>query len=449
MWEFKVFYYMISIMQKIRQFILIIGDIALAFLALLLTLNLRYWGNLNSFVLNQHIVPFTIIYLVWIIFFYIFGLYDLKIIGPKSELVQRMIQCFSVCLVVGLTFFYLIPFFGITPKTNLLLNTAIFAILIFLWRKFFYTLFSSVYRANIAFLGKMPLALALSNEIKNQPQLGYKLIGFLNAKSSLSAQIKKHKINVLIVSGNVEKNSTLAEQLYQCLSLKVTFLSLDKAYEKILGKIPIDFVSQAWFLKNLSESEKSTYDKIKRLTDFIIAVALIILTSPFWLIASLAIKLDDKGPIFYKQERVGRNRKNFSIFKFRSMIVGAEKRGAMWAEKKDPRVTAVGKVLKKFHIDEFPQMLNVLKGELSLTGPRPERPEFVKTLEKEIPHYNLRHIVKPGFTGWAQTRFIQYARSIDESHEKFQYDLYYIKNRSFLLDLGILLKTFLLFFKTE
>ncbi|MEK7104032.1 MAG: sugar transferase [Patescibacteria group bacterium] len=436
-------------MQKIRQFFMLLGDIMLAFLALVLALNIRYWGNFNSNILNQHLLPFAIIYFVWIILFYIFGLYDLKVIGPKGELLKRMAQCFSVCLVISLAFFYLIPFFGITPKTNLILNIGIFAILIFLWRKLFYTLFSSVYRANIAFLGKVPLALSLSSEIKNQPQLGYKLIGFLNEKTSLSSQIKKYKINVLIVSENIEKNSALAEQLYQCLPLKITFLSLDEAYEEILGKIPIDFVNQAWFLKNLSESAKSAYDKIKRITDFIIAIFLIILTSPVWLIASIAIKLDDKGPIFYKQERVGKNRKNFLIFKFRSMVTDAEKMGAVWALKKDPRVTAVGAVLKKFHVDEFPQMLNVLKGDISLTGPRPERPEFVKQLEKEIPHYHLRHIIKPGFTGWAQTRFIQYARSKEESHEKFQYDLYYIKNRSFLLDLGILLKTFLLFFKTE
>jgi len=340
-------------------------------------------------------------------------------------------------------------FFRNYPQNKPYFKHWLFAILIFLWRKLFYALFSSVYRANIAFLGKIPLALSLANEIKNQPQLGYKLIGFLNEKSNLSTQIKKNKINVLVVSGNIEKNSNLASQLYECLPLKITFLSLDKAYEQILGKIPIDFVGQAWFLKNLSESEKSAYDKIKRITDFFIALLLIVFSSPLWLIAAIAIKLDDKGPIFYKQERVGKNGKNFLIFKFRSMITNAEKMGAQWASKKDPRVTAVGSVLKKFHIDEFPQMVNVLKGDLSLTGPRPERPPFVKQLEKEIPHYHLRNIIKPGFTGWAQTRFIQYARSTQESHEKFQYDLYYIKNRSFLLDLGILLKTFLLFFKTE
>ncbi|MFH0739979.1 MAG: sugar transferase [bacterium] len=436
-------------MIKLRQFILTIGDIILAFLALLLALNIRYWGSFNSSILNQHLLPFALIYLVWIILFYIFGLYDLKTIGPKGELAQRMIQCFSVCLIIGLAFFYLIPFFGITPKTNLLLDIVIFAALILLWRKIFYALFSSVYRANIAFLGKGPMSLALSNEIKNQPQLGYKLIGFLNEKASLQAQIKKYKINVLIINENIEKNPNLADQLYQCLPLKITFLSLDRAYEEILGKIPIDFVNQAWFLKNLSESEKTTYDKIKIISDFVIAGILVVITSPIWLISAIAIKLDDRGPIFYKQERVGRNRKNFLIFKFRSMVVDAEKMGAVWATKKDPRVTAVGRVLKKFHIDEFPQMLNVLKGDISLTGPRPERPEFVRQLEKEIPHYHLRHIIKPGFTGWAQTRFIQYARSREESHEKFQYDLYYIKNRSFLLDLGILLKTFLLFFKTE
>ncbi|MDD5433305.1 MAG: sugar transferase [Candidatus Pacebacteria bacterium] len=436
-------------MQKLRQIFLLIGDIILSFLALLLALNIRYKGGFSYDIFKAHLLPFAIVYFVWIIFFYIFGLYDLKTIGPKGELIQRMAQCFSVCLVVALTFFYLIPFFGITPKTNLLLDIIIFAILIFAWRKLFYILFSAVYRINVAFLGKTHLSASLLNEIKNQPQLGYKIVGFLNNQRNLANQIKKFKINTLVISNDFHQNSQLANQLYQCLALKVNFLSLDRAYEEILGKIPIDFVDQAWFLKNLSESEKSAFDKIKRLIDIIVGLVLLVVTSPIWLIAALAIKLDDKGPIFYKQERVGKDRKNFFIWKFRSMKVDAEKNGAVWAIKNDPRVTAVGRVLKKFHVDEFPQIINVLKGDISLTGPRPERPEFVKQLELEIPHYHLRHIIKPGFTGWAQTRFIQYARSKQESHEKFQYDLYYIKNRSFLLDLGILLKTFLLFFKTE
>lgn len=436
-------------MQKIRQLFMLTGDIMLAFLALLLALNIRYWGSFTSDIFNQHLLPFAIVYFVWIIFFYIFGLYDLKTIGPKGELVARMIQCFSVCLVVALTFFYLIPFFGITPKTNLLLDIAIFAIFIFIWRKLFYILFSSVYRINIAFLGKTSLSVNLLNEIKNQPQLGYKIIGFLDGKTNLASQIKKLKINALVISNDFSQNNQLANQLYQCLPLKINFLSLDRAYEEMLGKIPIDFINQAWFLKNLSESEKSAFDKIKRLVDIIVSLILMLVTSPIWLIVALAIKLDDKGPIFYRQERVGKDRKNFFIWKFRSMKTDAEKNGAVWAVKNDPRVTAVGRVLKKFHIDEFPQVINALRGDISLTGPRPERPEFVKQLEKEIPHYHLRHIIKPGFTGWAQTRLIQYARSKQESHEKFQYDLYYIKNRSFLLDLGILLKTFLLFFKTE
>ncbi|MDD4990284.1 MAG: sugar transferase [Candidatus Pacebacteria bacterium] len=436
-------------MLKVRQSFLLLGDIILAFLALLLTLNLRYLGNFSREIFRQHLLPFAIIYFVWLIFFYVFGLYDLKIVGPKSELVQRMIQCFSVCLVVGLIFFYLIPLFGITPKRNLLLDIVIFGFLVFAWRKLFYVLFSSLYRANIAFLGKTPLALNLALEIKNQPQLGYKFAGFLDQKANLTSQLKKAKITTLVVSNDFSQNSQLAQQLYQCLPLKINFLSLDRAYEEILGKIPIDFVNQAWFLKNLSESEKAAYDKVKRLADVIAAALLIAITSPIWAIVTLAIKLDDKGPIFYRQERVGKDRKPFRIWKFRSMVVNAEKMGAVWATKNDPRVTKVGRILKKFHLDEFPQMLNILKGDISLAGPRPERPEFVKQLEKEIPHYHLRHLVKPGFTGWAQVRFIQYARSTQESHEKFQYDLYYIKNRSFLLDLGILLKTFLLFFKTE
>jgi exopolysaccharide biosynthesis polyprenyl glycosylphosphotransferase len=436
-------------MTKIRTFVLVMGDIFLAFLALFFTLAVRYLNNFHYPIFYQHLLPFGFIYFVWLLFFYVFGLYDLEIIRPKGELTQRIIQCFVVCLIIGLIFFYLVPAFGIAPKRNLLLDIFIFGLLIFAWRRLFYSLFSTFYQANIAFLGKTKLATSLAEQIKKQPQLGYQVVGFLNQKINLQQQLKKWKINYLIISDDFSQNQLLAQKLYACLPLKVSFLSLDRAYEQILGKIPVDFVNQAWFLKNLSEHHKSAYEKIKRIIDILISSLLLFLTSPLWLFIALAIKLDDKGPVFYRQERVSKDNKIFRILKFRSMVVNAEKMGAMWAKKNDPRLTRVGKFLKKFHLDEFPQMVNVLKGDISLVGPRPERPEFVRQLEKEIPHYHLRHIVKPGFTGWAQVKFVQYARSLQDSHEKFQYDLYYIKNRSFLLDLAILLKTFFLFFKTE
>jgi len=426
-------------MKKIRQLILFLVDIALAFLALLLTVFIGFWENFSYRIFKLHIIPFLILYAAWFCLLYIFGLYDLDI---KAELLKRTGQCLLICLGIGLAFFYLIPLFGITPKTNLLINIFFFGGLIFVWRKIFYLLFSSLYLQNIAFLGKNPIALKLIEEIKSQPQLGYKFIGFLNENQPIESQLEK--VRILVVAEKLSPK--LTKKLYKALSSEVAFLDLAQAYATLLHKIPIDFVEEDWFLKNLNHKGKM-YDKAKRGSDVILALMLMILTSPIWLLTALAIKIEDRGPVFYTQKRVGKAGNLFKMWKFRSMVPQAEKKGVQWAKEKDERRTKVGKIIRRLHIDEFPQMINVLKGDISCVGPRPERPEFVQELEKEIPHYQLRHLIKPGFTGWAQTRYIKYARSKEDSHEKFQYDLYYIKNRSLLLDSTILLKTFLLFFK--
>jgi len=437
-------------MLKIRQFILVLGDLALAFFALFLTLLVRYFGNFSQDILNAHLIPFTIIYLVWLLCFYIFGLYDLTGMRQATELLRKTLKTFAVCFALALAFFYLIPFFGITPKRNLLIDILIFGTLIFFWRRLFCFLFSSLYLQKVAFIGKTETALTLEKDLNENPQFGYKSVGFLKGDATaniLKEKLLKEKIKTIILSKDTGNNSTLTDKLYQLLSLKITFWEIDKAYEKILQKVPIDALKQEWFLKNLAALNKEGYDKVKRVFDFIMALILLLLTSPFWLLTALAIKLEDGGKVFYKQKRIGKDNKVFTIFKFRSMLETAEQNGAQWAKDKDERRTKVGKVIRRLHIDEFPQMLNVLRGDLSTTGPRPERPEFVSELEKTIPHYKLRHLIKPGFTGWAQTRWIKYARSKEDSFEKFQYDLYYLKNRSFTLDLSILLRTFQLFLK--
>lgn len=435
--------------KKIRQAVLLIGDIILAVLALLITVYLGFWGNFSWQIFQQHLLPFAILYFAWLIIFYIVGLYDLNIIRPKMEFLTRAGECLLICLGVGLVFFYLVPLFGITPKTNLLINIITFGVLVFIWRRIFYSLFSSLYFESVAFLGQNPLAQKLEKELKTQPHLGYKIIGFLKTQKPLREQLKKNKIETLIITQDISENRKLTEELYKCLPLKITFMDLTRACEIILHRLPIDFITQGWFLKNLAQGEKKITDTLARLRDVILSSILILLTSPLWALMALAIKLDDRGPIFYQQQRVGKDRKVFWLWKFRSMRTDAEKAGAQWADKNDKRKTRVGKVIRRLHLDELPQMFNVLKGDISLVGPRPERPEFVKKLEKEIPHYHLRHLVKSGFTGWAQTKEYKYARTLKDSSEKFEYDLYYIKNRSFWLDLGILLKTFQLFFKQE
>ena len=434
---------------KIRQIILIFGDIFLLYLSLFLALAIGFWGRLSSEIFLEHLLPFSILYLFWLIIFYIFGFYDLLLLKNPLTFYAQFLVGLGVCLVLGITFFYLIPFFGITPKTNLLLNVIILGILVLVWRNFFYFLFSSHFQNKVAIIGESPQVEELVSTIQKNPQLGYKLTSFFGPEKDIFEQIQEEKIDTLILAENLMPDSPLAENLYQCLPLKLNFMDLAQAYEVICEKIPISFINQIWFLENLREREKGFYDKLKRIIDVVLASFLILLTLPFWPFITIAIKLEDRGPIFYSQERIGKDGKPFLLIKFRSMKKEAEKKtGAVWAEKEDKRITRVGKTLRKVHLDEIPQMINVIRGDISLVGPRPERPEFVAQFEKEIPHYHLRHIIKPGFTGWAQMKF-RYARSVIDSFEKFQYDLYYLKNRSLFLDFKILLKTSQLFFKKE
>ncbi len=447
---------------NLRKFLLLSGDIFLLYFALFLALFFGFWKDFSWQIFLEHLPSFSILYLFWLIIFYIFGFYDLNLSKTLFLHYSRVLSGLGAAFVLGITFFYLLPFFGISPKTNLFLNVLIFGILDIGWRKIFYSLFSLHFQNKVAILGKNPQSEELAEILRKNPQLGYKFIAFLNPEEDIFQKISAHnhstalpaksgapKIDTLILAETIIPNSSLAENLYRCLPLKLNFIDLSRAYEIICEKIPISFVTQTWFLENLREREKGFYDKVKRIIDVVLASIILFFTFPFWLFIILAIKLEDRGPIFYSQERIGKDRKPFLLIKFRSMRNEAEKEtGVVWAEKEDPRMTRVGKILRQTHLDEIPQMINVLKGDISLVGPRPERPEFVEKLEKEIPHYHIRHIIKPGFTGWAQIKF-RYARSIIDSFEKFQYDLYYLKNRSLVLDLQILLKTFQLFFKKE
>ena len=179
---------------------------------------------------------------------------------------------------------------------------------------------------------------------------------------------------------------------------------------------------------------------LKRVVDLVVASGMLVISLPLWPVIALAIKAGSQGPVFYTQKRVGKDERVFLLIKFRSMIKNAEEHGAVWAGEDDWRITRVGRILRRCHMDEFPQLINVIKGEMSLVGPRPERPEFVEELKKLIPEFSRRHQVKPGLTGWAQINF-PYAASSEESKKKLEYDLFYIRNRNILFDIKILLKT--------
>lgn len=224
--------------------------------------------------------------------------------------------------------------------------------------------------------------------------------------------------------------------------------SVSEYYEKVLRKVPVNYIADTWFFRpggfSLLESRFSR--RLKRLVDIGFSFIGLILMLPILLFVALMIKLDSRGPVFFRQQRVGKNGSNFTIYKFRTMSEHAESEGAKWASLNDSRVTRIGKFLRSTRVDEIPQFVNILKGEMSLIGPRPERPEFTVILSKSIPYYNLRHTVKPGLSGWAQVNY-PYGASEEDSLEKLQYDLYYIKHHSLMLDVAIMLKTVLVVFK--
>jgi len=432
-----------------RKILLILGDVFLLYLALYFALLIGFGGNFSWQIFSQHLLPFSILYLFWLIIFYIFGFYDFDLLKSPFAFLSRTLTGLGLCLFLSIIFFYLIPFFGITPKTNLLFNVLIFGVLTFGWRKLFFFFFSIYLLDKVAIFGKGDEVEKLKKEIKEKPYLGYKLIEIdLEVEEDLLEKIEKENINTIVFTEEFEENPKFLSALYNSISLGVNFLDFATAYESITEKIPISMISKTWFLENLKEGGKKVYDKFKRIFDTVFTFLILTLTSPLWPLIALSIKIEDGGPVFYLQERVGKNKKVFKLIKFRSMIPEAEKEGPKWAKIEDERITKIGRFLRQSHLDELPQMLNVLKGDISLVGPRPERPEFVAQLEKEIPHYHIRHLIKPGFTGWAQIKF-RYARTVMDSFEKFQYDLYYLKNRSLFLDLRILLKTFNLFFKKE
>jgi exopolysaccharide biosynthesis polyprenyl glycosylphosphotransferase len=228
--------------------------------------------------------------------------------------------------------------------------------------------------------------------------------------------------------------------LSKLLPAGVDFYNLSGFWEELNRSLPISEMDEPRFLESLGGTRKQFYETRKRFLDILSALFLgffLLIFTPF---VAFGIRLNSPGPIFYRQKRVGKGGKVFEAFKFRTMIADAERNGARWAKKNDSRVTKFGRLLRITRIDELPQLINVLRSEMSLIGPRPERPEFVKKLEKQIPHYGLRHIVRPGLTGWAQVNY-PYGASIKDASRKLRYDLYYLKHRSLVLDAEIILKT--------
>jgi len=261
----------------------------------------------------------------------------------------------------------------------------------------------------------------------------------LGSLDDIEQVLERHEIDQVVVGSELAADPEVGTAVLRCLDRHRRVTDQPTFVEKLLGEVPAENINAQWFL--IADFQAgSGYEAVKRAVDVLVALLGLLLSLPLALLIALAIKLDSPGPVLFRQKRVGLHGRIFTIYKFRTMQDGAEANGARWADPRDPRVTRIGRFLRLSRLDELPQLWNILKGDMSLVGPRPERPEFVEQLSHLIPHYRQRHLIKPGLTGWAQIHF-GYGASVEDAQRKLGFDLYYLKHRSIDLDFAILIRT--------
>jgi sugar transferase (PEP-CTERM system associated) len=316
-----------------------------------------------------------------------------------------------------------------------------------------------MFTEKILVLGSGEFSQKILSEVNGHRDSGYRLAGLITTNSERPCTLPTHipilslndnnictfaesqRVRKIVVAMDDRRGKLPINELLRCKMTGMTVLEGESFYEKITGKILAENLNPSWLIYSDGFRKSQLIRLRKRLGDVVLAGLGLLVSLPLTLLAAVAIKLDSKGPIIYKQKRCGQNGRIFELCKFRSMIDNAEAEcGPVWALDNDCRITRVGKILRKFRFDEIPQMWNVLKGDMSFIGPRPERPEFVKELVRMVPYYSERHTVKPGITGWAQVSY-GYAASVEDALEKLKYDLFYIKNMSLFMDFMIIFKT--------
>jgi len=415
----------------------------------------------NYFTITEENWTWVFVLVLYIsIFGTIFELYDLQ----KSSKLEKISTSIVFTVSITVLFYFLTPFFTpILPDNRLQIIYFYFAILfaLFIWRIAYLTfIVSPRFYKKVLIVGETSNIESIIEAFKSSDP-NYKIVGFINCEPRKSDKIKiKHiieyspkqiyqvikdeKISEIVIASYNSQSITpeIYKDLITLLEGGFPIKEFTRVYEDMTQRVPVQFVGNDFY--KYFPFSKSSHNKLYlfflRLFDILISLIGIIigiLFIPFIIIGNL---IGNRGPLFYIQERIGKNGHLFKIVKFRTMVINAESDGAVWAKKDDVRITPFGKFLRNTRLDEFPQFYNILKGEMSLIGPRPERPHFVRQLSQIHPFYETRHIVKPGLTGWAQVK-TRYGSTVDDSLLKLQYDLYYIKRRSFLLDVNIVLKT--------
>jgi len=431
-------------------------------LGLVLATGLRLGVNGLPYVLHyliswQILFRFLLVILICEVSLYFNDLYDFRLMTTRNEILVRLLQAYGVaCLALAVSY-YIAPDLGFGRGIAALAAPLIVAMTLG-WRLLLsqdpHTL-GAVERMLI--MGTGPIGISLARVIVSQPELKLRVVGFLDEKGE---DIGKSLVNPGIIGATEEVEQIVQREkidhvvisllerrgrmpIRQLLHLKFAGVRVEDAhafYERMTGRIILERLSPSWLILSDGFRKSALLVWSKRAIDIVISLIALVLCIPFFAVAWMAIILETGSPTLFRQVRTGLRGRSFQILKFRSMRLNAEAAGPQWAAENDHRITRVGRWLRKYRIDELPQFVNVLRGEMSIVGPRPERPEFVSMLEEKIPFYGLRHSVRPGITGWAQVKY-QYGSSIEETETKLEHDLFYIKHLSIMLDLAVLFET--------
>jgi sugar transferase (PEP-CTERM system associated) len=390
--------------------------------------------------------------------FYLFDLYDFLMMHDRKELVLRLVQALGLAWIALAISFYAFPSLELGRGISLIALPLALTLMVS-WRvSIHWVLGHPDFGERILIVGSGNLAVELAREVLNRPDAGYRIVGFVGTDAELLGKslinprvigmteqldeiVKRDGIDRIVVAMGERRGQFPTNKLLQ-LSLggQVNIEEGASFYERLTGRVSLNMIRPSWLIFTGRGRQAKLAEVSRALVHWMVAFIGAILSLPIVLLTAILIKLESRGPVFYKQERVGKNGRTFVLMKFRSMRVDAEQDGPVWATKGDTRTTRVGRVIRKARVDEIPQFWNILKGEMSFVGPRPERPHFVAQLAEEIPFYQQRHLIAPGLTGWAQIKY-PYGASIEDARQKLQYDLFYIKNQSLFLDAIVLFET--------
>ena len=433
--------------NRLKKIFFLLGDVFVLHLSLAITLFIRYRliegiPGISPY-WRDHWFYFLGVFFIFILIFYINNLYSLRRMASATLFISQTINSVIVASLLSVIYFYAYPRIDIAPKTNLIIFTLLSLLFFLIWRRFAYWLIIfNGWKNKLAIIGYGSKIEELLTELQKKPGLGYKsaiIFKDISDLATLEATIQKENIKMIILSPENTLDKSYQNTLLKLLSHRVTFSSYQDFYEQVFAKVPIETLEQDWFLYNLKEANKNYFDLIKNIIDKVLALFFFLFSLPLYPVIALLIKLNSRGPVFFKQQRLGKNGKLFQLYKFRSMRI--ENNHGEMTQDNDQRITNIGQFLRKTRFDELPQLLNILKGQMSFIGPRPERPELAQELSQQLPFYAIRLLIKPGLTGWDQVSGEYHSPSPEDTLKKLQNDLYYLKHRSLYLDLSIIFKT--------